>query len=73
MQIRDISIYIVQILLNTLNFHLNNAVHRDIKLENFILSRKAKYFKLGDLGLSIFCDNKTEIHELAGTLKYLNK
>ena len=52
---------------------MNNAVHRDIKPDNFILSKKSKIFKLGDLGLSIFCDNKTELHEIAGTLKYLNK
>ena len=55
------------------NFHLNKAVHRDIKPNNIILSKKSRFFKLGDLGLSIFCENKTEANEIAGTLKYLNK
>ena len=48
-------------------------MHRDIKPDNFILSRKSRFFKLGDLGLSIFCENKSESNEIAGTLKYLNK
>ena len=52
---------------------MNKAVHRDIKPDNFILSKKSRFFKLGDLGLSIFCENKTEQYEIAGTLKYLSK
>ena len=40
---------------------------------NIIISKNNRFFKLGDLGLSIFSDNKTELNEIAGTLKYLNK
>ena len=48
-------------------------MHRDIKPDNFILSGKSSYFKKGDMGLSIFCENKTSLNEIAGTLKYLRK
>jgi len=52
--------------------HRNNIVHRDLKLENFVIfhSEGVKVLKLIDFGLSKFCQHGENLQEACGSLPY---
>lgn len=53
--------------------HSHNIVHRDIKLENVLLTEKGRFpiIKLADFGLSKIIDNKTlKRHSSCGSIEY---
>lgn len=55
------------------HLHSNSIVHRDIKMENFLVGSQIEDIKLIDFGLSLKTSDKKALcnTELVGTLEYL--
>jgi len=74
----DIMKIFVQILRGIYILHENNVAHGDIKLENiFVFKNKSKLdneeswcLKIGDLGFSSDCDDKTLLNNFSGSPLY---
>ncbi|CAG98665.1 serine/threonine protein kinase KIN2 [Kluyveromyces lactis] len=49
--------------------HLNNIVHRDLKIENIMISTSGE-IKIIDFGLSNLYDNKKQLHTFCGSLYF---
>lgn len=49
--------------------HMNNIVHRDLKIENIMISTSGE-IKIIDFGLSNMYDNKKQLHTFCGSLYF---
>mmetsp|Transcript_140609 Transcript_140609/g.269675 ORF Transcript_140609/g.269675 Transcript_140609/m.269675 type:complete len:601 (-) Transcript_140609:17-1819(-) len=68
---RDISIMIGQCIKSVIGCHAHGFVHRDIKLENFMVTSQDKNVKLIDFGLSARLGDTGTAQGIAGTDVYM--
>ncbi|CCF56836.1 hypothetical protein KAFR_0B05410 [Kazachstania africana CBS 2517] len=58
-------------ILNALAYlHSNNIVHRDLKMENIMVTNEDKTIKLIDFGLGCFYDQNSTLNDYCGSLYY---
>lgn len=64
----ELSIILRQVLKAILSCHEGGIVHRDVKLENFMIQGQEMVVKMIDLGLAM---RKEDPHEVIGTFRYM--
>lgn len=64
--------YIFKQIVEGINYlHLNNFVHRDIKLENILINKKNKDVKIIDFGFSVCVQADKKLCMFCGTPSYM--
>ena len=71
----DISRNILEQILNGLDYlHTNNVIHRDLKLENILISDNNPIkIKIADFGLAKIYNNTNQRHSISGTPGYIHE
>ncbi|EAR97534.2 Serine/Threonine kinase domain protein (macronuclear) [Tetrahymena thermophila SB210] len=60
-------------ILNAVNYcHQNDVIHRDLKLENILISEETNEIKLIDFGFSIQAPNDKKLNMFCGTASYMS-